>query len=216
MRRIDMSGQKFGRLTVVDYAYTKNGNAHWNCLCECGNNTIVDGSEMRRGFTVSCGCYRKEVVVTHGLSSLSRVSPDVQRAYHAYVSMMQRVSPGNKAAKYYYDRGIEVTDAKWVESAQNFIEDMGPCPPKMSLDRIDNSKGYSKENCKWATRSEQSTNTRKSVVTPELFGKIKRDLSRGMTPTEIDRKYGITQGVARGVKFDLYVYCSRPEYLAAV
>lgn len=61
MKRKDLTGQRYGRLTVVEFAGTaKNGNAQWLCQCDCGNTAVVDGYRLRRGTTTSCGCYRRE------------------------------------------------------------------------------------------------------------------------------------------------------------
>ena len=61
MKRLDLTGQVFGRLKVLSYAHTKNGRAYWNCLCECGNKTIVQRGNLRFGSVKSCGCLWKEI-----------------------------------------------------------------------------------------------------------------------------------------------------------
>lgn len=63
MRRIELKGKRFGRLVVESFAYqAKNGNAFWRCKCDCGNTIVTDSYRLRKGITVSCGCYRKEVM----------------------------------------------------------------------------------------------------------------------------------------------------------
>jgi len=155
MKLIDMTGQKFYRLTAIK----KIDGKRWLFKCDCGNEKVIDSYCVRKGITKSCGCYNieclKESKKTHGLRHTSE--------YNTWVGMKKRCDI-NKANKEDFDlyagRGITVCD-RWIESFENFIEDMGMKPnPKYSIDRIDNNKGYSKENCRWATNKQQSRNKR--------------------------------------------------------
>lgn len=213
-RRIDITGQRFGRWTVVDFDKVQNETAHWNCVCDCGGTNSVSSSHLRRGTSVSCGCYHKEAVTKHGYSS--RRDPDIYRAFKAYSGMLKRVDPNGRDATNYYDRGISITDARWLDSVENFIEDMGPCAKGLSLDRINNDKGYSKENCRWATDSEQMTNKRDSRVTPEIFGIIKREIADGLKNTHIGRLHDVSRTTIAHIRNNQADYCTRPEYLAAI
>lgn len=156
---------RFGRLTVLSYSHKNSYGDHcWNCLCDCGKEIIRNGCSMRRGKVKSCGCFRKEVlkseshskaVTTHGKTG--------SKVWFTWRSMLQRChNPKNRQYHAYGGRGIKVTK-RWLKF-ENFYKDMGDPPTsKHSLDRIDNEKGYSKKNCRWATTKEQSRNKRTNI-----------------------------------------------------
>lgn len=173
---IDLTGQRFGRLTVIEesepHIYS-NGKkrAVWKCICDCGNISHVESTSLRTGHTSSCGCISKEMLKnrnkenrTHGMSGT--------RIYNLWYAMQQRCY--RKSHKHYNDyggRGITVCDewlgehgpenfAKWAY-ANGYDEnaERGEC----TLDRKDNNKGYYPDNCRWITDTEQKNNTRKNV-----------------------------------------------------
>lgn len=148
-------GMTFGRLTVLSFS----DNAKWLCKCECGNTCFTTRGKLIRGHTKSCGCIRREELSkrkkTHGKTKT--------KIYRLWTSMIQRCTNKNNVAyKDYGGRGIFVCD-RWsgVDGFIHFFEDMGLPEAGLSLDRIDNDKGYSKENCKWSTKREQRLNSRR-------------------------------------------------------
>lgn len=166
-RRLHLNpGDVYGRLTIlkegVGKQYTDKTREHrqYECQCECGNICTVQMRNLKINKTISCGCYgnerRKKSNTKHNLYH----TPE----YRAWQAMKQRCyNPKITHWDSYGGRGIKVCD-RWLESFENFYEDMGPKPsPTHSIDRIDNYKlvdGYSKDNCRWATKSEQVQNRR--------------------------------------------------------
>lgn len=159
-RFIDITGNVYGRLEVVNLAGKNDkGEMLWLCQCSCGNSHKVKGSNLRNGSTKSCGCLSDEIRkkgfnFKHGMKRT--------RSYTTWESMKSRcLNPNDKFWKDYGGRGITVCD-KWM-SFEGFYEDMGDKPEGMTIDRIDNNKGYSKENCQWATMKHQNRNKRDTL-----------------------------------------------------
>lgn len=131
-------------------------------ICQCGTEFEAFVYNVKSGHTQSCGCVRRQAnsdrFKTHGHKSGGRRS----RAYVAWVNMKGRCNNGARQdAANYVGRGISYC-ARWGKF-ENFLADMGEPGPKLSLDRIDNSKGYNKKNCRWATSSQQNQNKRNCV-----------------------------------------------------
>lgn len=154
----DLTGRRFGLLVVQGfYATNANRAGMWACLCDCGNYHVTEGRTLIRGHCRSCGCYKKARISaankTHGGSTSSE--------YGIWASVNKRTSdPDNAAYPRYGGRGITMC-AEWQNSYEQFIADMGPRPTnRHTLERKNNSLGYSKENCVWATYQEQARNRR--------------------------------------------------------
>lgn len=148
--------QQFGLLiTVCRAGKNKHGQALWWCKCVCGNTKQASAPHLKLGKVKSCGCatdrLRSESLIKHGFSH----TPE----YHVWYNMMQRcLNPEHKSYKDYGARGISVS-VSWREF-EAFYADMGERPRGKTLDRVDNDKDYSSENCRWATALEQGQNKR--------------------------------------------------------
>ena len=156
---VDLTGQKFGKLTVIEYV----SDSKWKCRCECGNEAIVHSCSLRRGHTKSCGCYQRQQTS----AALKKHGMRHERIYHVWLDIKNRCN--NPRYKRYYDwggRGITVCE-EWQENFTKFYEHVSMLPnygkTGYSLDRIDNDKGYMPGNVRWATISEQNSNKRVTI-----------------------------------------------------
>ena len=152
----DLTGKRFGQWYVLGYSSQKDDrHRKWLCRCDCGTVRSVRHENLLDGRSTSCGCLMKgsKLVPRHGMHK----TPE----YKAWMAMNERcANPKHKYYEYYGGRGIVVCEL-WRDSFQVFYDDMGPRPStKHSLDRIDNAAGYSPNNCRWATKSEQQNNMR--------------------------------------------------------
>lgn len=150
-----MIGERFGRLVVIALA---PGRTVVVVRCDCGTTKRARSSDLRKG-TKSCGCHARDRMrarnFRHGQAQRTKVASE----WITWRSMRQRCEdPNHKSYAAYGGRGIRVC-AEW-HSFERFLADMGPKPADLQLERVDNAKGYSKDNCIWATRSAQARNRR--------------------------------------------------------
>ena len=147
----DIRGVRFGKWVALAQAKPSlAGKTQWTCVCDCGTQRVVRRNLLVSRTSQSCGCSRKR----HGMTG--------SRIWKVWEGMIERFDRKKSISyKYYGGRGIGVC-SRW-RLFENFFEDMGQAPSGKSLDRLDNSKGYSKDNCRWATARDQMRNRRDSI-----------------------------------------------------
>jgi hypothetical protein len=154
MRRINLTGQRFGRWTVLSFIGMSGGQARWLCRCDCGATGSTDGSALRRGQSQSCGCLRTELKTTHGMYGTPM--------YRVWAAMLRRCeNPNVERYPRYGGRGIHVCE-RWHNFSAFYTDlmtEIGPRPLGKSLDRINNDGHYEPRNVRWATQREQWENS---------------------------------------------------------
>ena len=157
----DLIGKRFNRLVVIERRRTVCGTAAWLCQCDCGKQTVVAGTDITKGHTKSCGCLRNEVFK----ESRTKHGQKGTRLYMVWKGMNQRCyNPDHPSYRRYGGRGITVCD-EWRSDFQSFYDwamaagyDENAPRGQCTIDRIDNDKGYSPDNCRWADMKTQVGN----------------------------------------------------------
>lgn len=166
---IDLTGQRFGRLTVVElYGKNKYKNILWKCVCDCGNEKITTTGQLVQGKTSSCGCFARDIgktkMLTHGLRHT--------QIYKTWAGIKDRTNPKNRNCKNNYKK-LEITMCdEWRNDFMSFYnwsmangykeEKLPNGKNKWTIDRIDGTKGYCPENCRWITNKAQMNNLLKN------------------------------------------------------
>ena len=171
---IDLTGQRFNRLVVISIAPKgKSGEIRWHCECDCGNKTIVSAQHLKSGHTKSCGCYHNEMAKNKDIKHRKHGFVG-SRLYRIWVCMKTRCyNTNDEHYSNYGARGITICD-EWLHSFPAFAEwsITNGYADNLTIDRKDNNKGYSPDNCRWATAKEQ-TNNRRNTQLLEFNGEVK-------------------------------------------
>lgn len=171
----NISNQRFGMLTAIKFAYVKNSKAYWEFLCDCGCSAIKQSNSVIYktidGATPNCGCMTEKFrrnnspMLRHGMTG---------HPAHSGWSAMKHRCTNKKNIKWhlYGGKGISICD-RWMESFENFWEDMGATwSPGLTLDRIDGNGNYEPSNCRWATKQQQARNTSAARMVMTEFGEM--------------------------------------------
>jgi hypothetical protein len=175
-KRLELIGKTFGRWTVIADAGNKKQASFWYCECDCGTVRTIQGDSLTGGNSKSCGCLNVDNVTTRSTKHGHLKGRVKSKTYNSWTQMKSRcLNPNNPQYKDYGGRGIKICD-RWLNSFENFFEDMGKCPEDLTLDRKDNNGNYTPENCRWATRSEQNNNARTNK--PIKYKGVTKNLSQ--------------------------------------
>lgn len=167
-KSVDLIGQRFGRLVVIEKSEKRDsgGNVFWLCKCDCGKDTLVSTHSLKIGHCKSCGCYKIDVNREQGKRCFTKHGKKYTRIYNIWCSMKQRCYGKNvKSYKYYGARGITICD-EWKNdfmSFYNWAMNNG-YQDNLTIDRINVNGNYEPSNCRWVTAYEQANNKRSNHV----------------------------------------------------
>lgn len=187
-------GQVFERLTVAEHIGAPKNR--FRCRCACGNETVVQASQLHRGRVGSCGCKRVDTIRARGGR---KTHGKWRHPLYATWSAMKARCGNPKSISYgnYGARGVRVCD-RWLgaDGFPNFLVDMGERPEGMSIDRIDGAKGYEPSNCRWATAAEQSRNARQVKLNEVSVCLMRHMRRRGARLNDIAHAFDVAPSTA--------------------
>lgn len=191
-QRRDLTGQRFGRLTVLSHSHaTPNGQQFWFCRCDCGTNVVRPAGYLPRvckSGEQSCGCSMREETIKRN----TKHGHYRDLTYSSWCAMKRRCSsPKHPAYSEYGGRGIKVCD-RWRDSFEAFLADMGERPSKRhSIDRVNVNGDYEPSNCRWTTMREQARNSRRTKLSPAVVRLIRESTAAGMQQKTIASLLGV-------------------------
>lgn len=179
--REDLTGKKYGKITVVSMKGSENGTLIWNCVCECGKEMQISTGRLNYGKVNSCGCEKRKITIERNTTHGKRNT----RLYKIWIGMKKRCyNPNSKPYRNYGSRGISICQ-EWLDDFLNFYNwsiDNG-YSDDLSIDRIDVNGNYEPSNCRWVPDKEQVRNQRRTIYF-NLFG-MKKPLSEWCEYAEI-------------------------------
>lgn len=207
LRFIDLTGQRFGELVVIGIARHKiRGRPAWRCLCDCGREKTAAGDTLRAGDVTTCGAHRSaRFLALHSAPQEKKrkypIGSDTNsRIYTIWRAMKMRCySRSHKALPRYGGAGIVVCD-EWqhFEGFRQWALASGYAPT-LTLDRVDNERGYEPSNCRWATRFEQSRNRRRPILSVMAFGETKAVIDWAKDPRCTIGYTSLLRRLAKGI-----------------
>ncbi len=211
-RASDLVGKRFGRLMTIKRGNSnKWGRSVFICECDCGAVKSIYGEHLSRGLVKSCGCFRVDFGREIGLTNSTHMMTNTPE-YRAWANMKDRCyNSGNKLFRRYGGRGIRVS-TRWLDSFESFFADMGKRPsPDHSIDRWpDNNGDYEKDNCRWATRSQQQRNKNsfkhkksRSGLTEWQRKEIRAEPWYSGSGVYLAKKYGVSDSVISRIRHGL-------------